>query len=171
MTNEDLLEIEARANAATPGPWMQSLRFHVVTDDSNCDDIAGTTFPIDADFIAHARADIPPLVAEVRRLQVDAAKTTLDGLGVQALVARIEGLEAENAALKKRIEESARTHKWVLMGTCYELWLFGVWLYSRFSRFGDEGDVQQRIAETETRVRAVGYVRPIDTITRPEVKP
>lgn len=68
MTEDDLRTIEARANAATPGPWFgQSTGvygdgFHLV---GRAPDTAAT----DLEFIAAARADVPALVAEVRRLR------------------------------------------------------------------------------------------------------
>ena len=86
----DLDAIEARANAATPGPWeretgererqyvaavpMGGKRSYAIVADS------GGRHPwADADFIAHARTDVP------------------------ALIARVRELEAENAALKQRL--------------------------------------------------------------------
>ena len=56
MTPEELAAIEARANAATLGPWTW----------------AGSVIGIrhlDAEFIAEARSDIQRLIADVRRLQ------------------------------------------------------------------------------------------------------
>lgn len=82
MTPFDLEAIEARAHAATPGPWSE-------TDDTGtvivCDCTESpTVFAPDADpavyggndrsdfrFIAHARCDIPALLTEVRRLQTE----------------------------------------------------------------------------------------------------
>ena len=85
MTDNELAEIGARAKAATRGPWQNSPR--------SCDwnpgddergglgfDIEGPPEPqlrgqfsrwADAEFIAHARDDVPALVAEVRRLVVE----------------------------------------------------------------------------------------------------
>jgi hypothetical protein len=77
MTDEQLKQIEARANAATPGPWW-------VTDDVvwsdkwRIADAVGKWATFDPEktpviwanlsFIAAARTDVPALVAEVRRL-------------------------------------------------------------------------------------------------------
>lgn len=91
----DLDAIEARANAATPGPWRAGTeefidygavfgrqieedglsRVRCLVDDLS--DIPGT-----AEFIAHARTDVPALVAEVRRLRRWKAEALpiLDGL-------------------------------------------------------------------------------------------
>jgi len=94
-----LSEIEARANAATVGPWVaDKLRDHGESFEAikRAIDIRGLRINLPvalvmtwqdktpsaemnaeavrtADFIAHARADIPWLVAEVRRLTEDAA--------------------------------------------------------------------------------------------------
>ena len=79
MNNDELDAIEARENAATPGPW-------VVTE-WNIDDFrTWSTAPTDGDggahdvlveddalFIAHARDDIHTLLVEVRRLQAEMA--------------------------------------------------------------------------------------------------
>jgi hypothetical protein len=76
LTDDELKAIEARANAATPGPWkaegddecilyVRAANGHtVVTTDSGV-----YTTDEDAIFIAAARTDVPKLVAEVRRLR------------------------------------------------------------------------------------------------------
>ena len=56
MTEEQLKEIEGRANAATPGPWTLSWSSTQCSHE-------------DSKLIAHAREDIPNLIAEIRRLQ------------------------------------------------------------------------------------------------------
>jgi hypothetical protein len=84
----DLDAIEARAEAATEGPWQYDgmpLREdaeygHIVTGGGTPGSMrehqicwVGETLnlraPEDAEFIAHARADVPALLAEVRRLR------------------------------------------------------------------------------------------------------
>jgi hypothetical protein len=78
MTNEELTAIEARANAATPGPWEGKTNSGMVSTH----DAYGTVFETgcgcctdnglsaeDAAFISAARVDVPALVAEVRRLR------------------------------------------------------------------------------------------------------
>jgi hypothetical protein len=73
----NLDEIEARANAATPGPWTpQTIRL-----------IDGVDLPVetvaqwqrDAAFIAAARADVPALVACVRKLEAECERTRIFG--------------------------------------------------------------------------------------------
>lgn len=84
MTTEELAAIKARCEAATPGPWIAKrfdpyrsraaiyqtpaaqkvnpLRWQVAA-------ICREARAQDAEFIAHARADIPALLAEVERLR------------------------------------------------------------------------------------------------------
>ena len=65
-----LNEIEARANAATEGPWFVSDdAVWVDRGEGNADGITGPLAPWcfgEADFIAHARTDVPALVAALR---------------------------------------------------------------------------------------------------------
>lgn len=74
MTEEELKQIQARANAATPGPWRcdstsSECDVCVVREWSSGDVVAGGIFTRDAIFITEARKDVPALVAEVRRLR------------------------------------------------------------------------------------------------------
>lgn len=105
----DLDAIEARANAATPGPWepvaeevvdpddpaFAHFMHHVqVTNDADHDDAGEmiwyfadrserrTDFQPNVVFVAHAREDVPALCAELRaaRVLVDRLQTQRDGL-------------------------------------------------------------------------------------------
>lgn len=95
MNKEQLNVIEARANAATPGPWIfeadsSDLLFlsregryleagTIVLWCTRCSTCAaydegdkwncGWPKNNDADFIAHAREDIPALIARIRELE------------------------------------------------------------------------------------------------------
>ena len=92
MTDEELNAIEARANVATPGPWLmresEDIGDRVVEAISAVkgplfEDIVKTdsgTYPPglnDAAFIAAARDDVPALVAEVRALKEQIANLDL----------------------------------------------------------------------------------------------
>jgi hypothetical protein len=84
----DLDVIEARANAATPGPWFAAAEdvFRSANDPeygpvSSLVGGAEANHPEDALFMAHAREDVPALVVEVR--------------GHRDRAARIRGLERE----------------------------------------------------------------------------
>lgn len=78
MTEQDLQEIEERANAATPGPWEFSIgeAWTVYRDNTYTEAIAilpsgadGNHARNNAMFTARARADVPALIAEVRSLR------------------------------------------------------------------------------------------------------
>ena len=96
MTDEELAKIEARANAATAGPWARDMYedgeegegphgvhpgsrgewvesrdvvSYAASDVGTVEIAAGCYTDADAAFIAAARADVPALVAEVRRLR------------------------------------------------------------------------------------------------------
>ena len=122
----DLEAIKARAAAATEGPWEwdnPTIGQHwsrpepwatVVDDEVNCGGYCygGSSSPIKSDadgqFIAHAREDVPALVAEVERLQAKVAafadieeahngsyRMLRDQSGMTELVAEVERLRAQ----------------------------------------------------------------------------
>jgi hypothetical protein len=75
LSTETLAEMEKRCAEATPGPWSSWVegRDHYSGDSfirTEGEDIylSGTT-AADQDFIAHARQDVPRLIAEVRALR------------------------------------------------------------------------------------------------------
>jgi hypothetical protein len=75
LTDEQLAEIRKRAEAATDGPWTVSFPGAKVI---NAYGIGVDNFDEDAEFIAHAREDVPKLLAEIGRLKealVDIADT------------------------------------------------------------------------------------------------
>jgi hypothetical protein len=87
VTEEELAEIEARANAAAEGPWIVVDTFQ--GQESGVEDAVGFSVvqpyiefensglsPENARFIAAARSDIPRLITEIKRLRSDNAKHT-----------------------------------------------------------------------------------------------
>lgn len=90
LTPERLAEIKARTDAATPGPWfVEHLErdgfTYFSTDIAPLESFdgevhAGVLDEDEAEFIAHAREDVPDLVAEVERLRSerDALQAKLD---------------------------------------------------------------------------------------------
>lgn len=87
----DIDAIEARANASTPGPWCEHPNGSSVWSGTeyDCEDmsqrhVANTRQDergvVDAEFIAHARQDIPSLLAEVKHLRglSHASQTQID---------------------------------------------------------------------------------------------
>lgn len=94
MTPEQLAEIEARAEAATPGPWEWDRQWIEDEDEAIYVPQGATLGPTliqlgdtyeghryDCAFIAHARQDIPALIAEVRRLQAENKQLKLGRTG------------------------------------------------------------------------------------------
>lgn len=82
MSDLDLDSIKARCEAATEGPWHREHgdygcvsigNFGWVVDGPNCPQYDEDTPQghADAEFIAHARTDVPALVAEVERLRAE----------------------------------------------------------------------------------------------------
>lgn len=80
LTAEEMAQIRARAEAATPGPWDLDAagghghRWGVTGPES--EDFEFLFYPadyprhgVDAEFIAHARSDVPRLLEEVERLR------------------------------------------------------------------------------------------------------
>ena len=97
----DLDAIEARANAATDGPWRHgNWSDHlgdrrVISGGDGCYEVERLDImrAHDAEFIAHARGDVPDLVAKVRRLTEEAATQR-------------EWFEAADAAAERRLDQS-----------------------------------------------------------------
>lgn len=87
MTEEELQAIEARAAAATPGPWIlmpetcgPDGQEVYESEDLGCICSVGDPYPRgqnhpqeNMEFISAARSDVPALVAEVRRLRAELA--------------------------------------------------------------------------------------------------
>ena len=132
LTDERLAEIEARAEAATPGPWYtvdplwlpreptgtyviaghhdphvgMPILDHIETEDGDAD-APGPNYDqswLDLEFAAHARADIPALLAEVRRLRpvVDAARAYYRAPSILGMVALRESVRALEEAPRFR---------------------------------------------------------------------
>jgi hypothetical protein len=76
---EELQAIAARAEAATPGPWRSEGVWFEIGEpgEHGFDNMASAE---DAAFIAHARSDIPRLLAEVERLQTVVERLEKAGL-------------------------------------------------------------------------------------------
>jgi hypothetical protein len=79
MTDLDLEAIKARADAATPGPWdVQTPHVHMdgttqvrVAPIGKPKIFVDTMSQLDAEFIAHARADVPALLARIAELEAE----------------------------------------------------------------------------------------------------
>jgi hypothetical protein len=86
MTEDELREIEARASAATPGPWRKTQdgkTWLYVKSEASVTSITHIEYWFEGPegqptregdernfaFIAHAREDVPALIAEIRRMR------------------------------------------------------------------------------------------------------
>lgn len=75
MLESVLKEIEERCERATPGPWASFVEGRDFTSGASFIRTGGEDIELlgatsdDQDFIAHAREDIPLLIAEIRRLR------------------------------------------------------------------------------------------------------
>lgn len=125
----DLDAIEARSPAAFPPPWRAGVmesEGKVWAHDpealggpsvgERCVFTANKHFPHTAnrEFIAHARTDVPALVAEVRRLRAQRIADLAEHVGASArwgdrkveLLARVVELEAAEKALRAEVDEA-----------------------------------------------------------------
>ena len=101
--------------------------------------------------------------------------------GFDELADKIEAMQAESAALKQRIEESARVFHWYnvncefVLGDykiCTQKGRFAVHIYSEDEGYGEaECDFSASVDAfdyCESKMRKDGFLRHIDTIIRPE---
>jgi hypothetical protein len=124
MTNDELDRLQALADEATAGPWTAAAtvdeygqRLHTV------DVLPLTTFGEielnDAAFIAASRDAVPALIAEVRRLREENARSLdawLRHEGIQPdgeMCATVSSVLAENERLREEIDEWHRiSERW-----------------------------------------------------------
>lgn len=78
MTPEQLAEIKAREQSATPGPWtvdglyVKAAGVHLADMEWLAEtDAEWAQMSADAQFVAHTRQDVPALLAEVERLRAE----------------------------------------------------------------------------------------------------
>lgn len=136
MTPAELTAIQARADAATDGPWERtgtsSVRHHhsgimVAT----AVDFEEQQRAADADFIAAARTDVTDLVAEVRRLQ--AALAQVETAAASELTTRAKQAGAEQAFVTAEgytLLPEAMQRELATVGTGAHIWFLrkdGVW--------------------------------------------
>lgn len=107
MTDEQLAAIEQRVQAATPGPWRVEQKdgdryLYDTSDTAMMCDMQYYPWAPDEEgdwqFIAHAREDVPALLAEVRRLQALCVAEKVNPYLDEEARARIEALERRGDA-------------------------------------------------------------------------
>jgi hypothetical protein len=114
LTEQQLDDIETRANAATPGPWCtDSWEIYQGTEYVAGAEWIGETCRAgemddsraDAEFVAHARTDVPALLAEVRRLGAALAEAAEDLTWLRCLeAAGVDNWEGIETAIEMRGE-------------------------------------------------------------------
>lgn len=101
MTTLD--EIQARADAATEGPWYQSPLGEVYSGLGMSNDplVADEMFSHDAEFIAHAREDVPKLAKAVREVE-----TIMDQLDIDRADGRLVTIREIQQAVRDAIQQA-----------------------------------------------------------------
>lgn len=100
-TADRLAEIRARAERATEGPWVQLPPWETVPATTpsiispNGDIADRIEAEADAEFIAHAREDVPYLLDEVERLRADLSRLDESHARQAATLARVRERLAE----------------------------------------------------------------------------
>lgn len=117
LTKEELESIRKRAEAATPGPWFWLDDGRLYSD--GADKVIGEViegkdetwfdlFDANAEFIAHAREDIPKLLAEIERLQQEKDEWYEKYMRLDATVStQNKQLEKANAEIKRMLAEAS----------------------------------------------------------------
>ena len=113
LTDAYLDAIEQRAHAATEGPWEASAHRtgHYLVICPDCG-VRGGYERADAEFIAHARSDVPALVAEVRRLRAAADARTSLPRALDALEA-VLGMAARGAVGARARGDGDEERRWL----------------------------------------------------------
>lgn len=121
----DIDTIQARTNAATPGPWNTDARHPKYIFGAEGPVVARTGInpaaDADAAFIAHARTDVPALIAYARHLETRTASLEAEHDGwaeagrneSRILAARVAELETEQADTESGIEV-LQTRLWLI---------------------------------------------------------
>ena len=101
MDTQELQAIRERAEAATPGPWKHKKTYiSTITTEPESDDFivwgdGGVDKETDAEFIAHARTDIPALLDALAAVTAerDALRVKVDAVPVASIRAMYAGLK------------------------------------------------------------------------------
>ena len=115
MTEEQLLAIKARAEAATPGPWgIEHVERRIWGGSERVCFLFGQDRRQNENngvFIAHARQDIPDLLAEVERLRAEVARLKDEVASLEQEL-KFSG-ETECELIKKLFDLKICHKKWI----------------------------------------------------------
>ncbi len=148
MTAEQLAEIKARADRATPGPWTVN-GLEVITGDliriADYESLGGSDaewdqMGHDAEFGAHARQDVPALIAEIERLTTPPVGSNIDH------TARLRALFAETITMMAEASTEALAGQVALYANA------AIWSAEREARAAL--DFAERIAAEFEQLRA-----------------
>ena len=107
MNEQRLQEIKERAEKAMSAPWHTNSKNEILIEDDGR--LGKMIRRYEAEFIVHAREDVPALVAEIERLQNTIA---LHEVNKRNLDAMIEHKDAEIERLRKALEFYADKENW-----------------------------------------------------------
>ena len=140
LTEANLQAIEEREKAATKGPWELEIKHnnHAVwlyhkkeASELICEGIVALG---DAAFIAYARSDIPALIAEVKRLEMDGREERkLLGYKDDCLQAGVETIRQLEDELKA-CRELAKVTQEMLNNFSAGSWVISSGLFTRASK-------------------------------------
>lgn len=135
LTDEELAEIKERAGKATEGKWRHTLTTpEYDTYFIGSSNVDGTFTPIgningevDAAFIAHAREDIPKLLAEIEYLRGRQAElleyNRMYLADIKRMSAEVERLKARLSEIeKKALDPLEHRADYVSSEYCYEIY-------------------------------------------------
>jgi hypothetical protein len=152
MDEKQLQEIEARIEKATPGPWRYDPNaFYEIDGPGEYSGIAQLAYGryevedyANGKFIAHARQDVPDLVAELRRLQAerDELRAALIRLGEGAYQSEIVDTGMEES---ERANPYFDKDEWINDWIAEQIELEGPgflneWPYNRALRAGQQAE-------------------------------
>ena len=104
LSNAELQAIKERAEKATHGPWIECDGGYVIEVDSE-GIVAECGRELDAEFIAHAREDVPKLLSLVAQQQAEIER-------LQTEVAVLERVVAKPKAVTVHVKKETEFSSW-----------------------------------------------------------
>lgn len=121
LTQEQLDEIAARAEAATAGPWRNAEECGVMSAAEEELQIAGGMHDEDRIFIAHARTDIPSLLAHIREVEWERDEARAELSTLRETLARVKERRDEACEEVAQLKAQLETCDYILKGRVTEI--------------------------------------------------